>query len=113
MRREARLKVDPEVVRHWQRRRRPIRPVSPRKRKWLREYAEARVTVLSRAEGFCEAWLVGCETKAVDVHHLKGRVGPDANLPENLRALCRNCHERIHRNPNDAYRVGLMIRRVR
>jgi len=37
-----------------------------------------------------------CHQVAVDIHHIKGRLGEDANKPENLIALCRQCHEQVH-----------------
>ncbi len=37
-----------------------------------------------------------CNAPAVDVHHVKGRIGKDANLPQNLIALCRRCHQKQH-----------------
>ena len=40
----------------------------------------------------CEA----CGRKAVDIHHINGRVGEDANKIDNLMALCRKCHTLAH-----------------
>jgi 5-methylcytosine-specific restriction endonuclease McrA len=40
----------------------------------------------------CEA----CGRPAVDIHHINGRVGEDANKIENLMALCRKCHTKAH-----------------
>ena len=37
-----------------------------------------------------------CGATAVDVHHKKGRIGKDAELPENLIAYCRKHHAQAH-----------------
>jgi hypothetical protein len=36
-----------------------------------------------------------CNNKSVDIHHIHGR-GKDKNVIENLMALCRDCHNKIH-----------------
>jgi 5-methylcytosine-specific restriction endonuclease McrA len=40
----------------------------------------------------CEA----CGGVAVDIHHINGRIGEDADDIRNLMALCRRCHEKAH-----------------
>ncbi len=37
-----------------------------------------------------------CKKRAVDIHHVNGRLGPDANHIDNLIALCRSCHQDVH-----------------
>ena len=37
-----------------------------------------------------------CGAKAVDIHHINGRLGENANNIENLMALCRHCHTLAH-----------------
>lgn len=64
-------------------------------REWLSTSAEWRALrwrVLTRAERRCEACL---NATAGDVHHLTYRLG---RLPPawELRAVCRNCHDRLH-----------------
>ena len=65
---------------------------------WYRQYlsspewAERRRLVMERARGICEGCAVN---KAVDVHHTTYAHAGDEFLWE-LRAVCRNCHERIH-----------------
>lgn len=39
----------------------------------------------------CEA----CHREAVDIHHIHGR-GKGKDVIENLMALCRKCHDRVH-----------------
>ena len=107
------LKRYAETTREWQARsRRPLRPVSPAKRRWLHEYLEARETVRARAEGRCEAALDGCTGAGTECHHAKGRVGPDANYVGHLYWLCANCHRATHRSPKASYASGLMVRRT-
>ena len=107
------LKRYAETTRAWQERsRRPLRPVSPRKRRWLHEYLENREVVVARAQGMCEAGLVGCTGRGTECHHTKGRVGPDVNHPDHLRFLCSPCHQRAHAHPKDSYLVGLMVKRT-
>jgi hypothetical protein len=36
-----------------------------------------------------------CQSPAVDIHHIWGR-GKDKDVIENLMAVCRKCHVRIH-----------------
>ena len=38
----------------------------------------------------------GCGAEAVDIHHINGRIGEDADTITNLIALCRKCHDRAH-----------------
>jgi len=40
----------------------------------------------------CEA----CGRPAVDIHHINGRIGKDANNIENIMAVCRKCHDLAH-----------------
>lgn len=57
-----------------------------------REWAEKRRLVLERAGGLCE----GCrQRRAVQVHHTSYEHVGDELLWE-LRAVCRECHDRIH-----------------
>lgn len=58
-----------------------------------------RKSVLTRAWGRCES----CGRRAaLDLHHLHYRsVGEEK--PEDLRALCRECHDAAHRDPNGEF----------
>lgn len=45
--------------------------------------------------GFTDISFIPCEVckeKAVDIHHVEGRRGKLLNDPNNLVALCRECH---------------------
>ncbi|MDD5051087.1 MAG: HNH endonuclease [Candidatus Pacebacteria bacterium] len=37
-----------------------------------------------------------CGARAVDIHHIKHRSQGGTDEADNLTALCRECHERIH-----------------
>lgn len=37
-----------------------------------------------------------CGNRAVDIHHIKGRIGKNSNSIENLIGLCRGCHNDAH-----------------
>lgn len=53
---------------------------------------------------FCEV----CHAPAVDIHHIipKGMGGrANADVEENLIALCRHCHEAAHQNALDQSRL--------
>lgn len=36
-----------------------------------------------------------CNSQACDIHHVNGRLG-DKNNVDNLMAVCRDCHNKIH-----------------
>lgn len=87
-----------------------MRPVSARRRKRDAVYPERRQQVWVRGNGMCEF----CNYRAMtDVHHLAGRGGPDPHRLENLIGLCREDHQRAHREPEWARSVGLMRTRHR
>ncbi len=111
MKRSA-LHSDPESIRAWQRRRAPIARVSTKRRRWLGEYAAARIETLARDAYTCRAQLPGCTRFASDVHHLAGRVGSDANDLGNLVSLCSSCHRQVTEHEVDTYRLGLARKRV-
>jgi 5-methylcytosine-specific restriction endonuclease McrA len=37
------------------------------------------------------------QAQSVDIHHIKGRLGENADNIENLIGLCRQCHMRAHK----------------
>ena len=60
---------------------------------------ETRVTVLERANEHCE--YCGCFiatgfTRCLELHHLTYERAYHAELPEDLMALCRDCHAAEH-----------------
>jgi 5-methylcytosine-specific restriction endonuclease McrA len=52
---------------------------------------EVRRIVWERCHGRCEY----CGKRAIDPHHIKYRSHGGDNNPNNLIALCRDCHENI------------------
>ena len=37
-----------------------------------------------------------CNAQAVDIHHIRGRIGNDVHEFKNLIGLCRSCHNKAH-----------------
>jgi len=66
--------------------------------------------VARRAHGLCEARLDGCNGLMEHPHHrlLRKHGGPDTLAC--LVAVCWQCHRRIHDNPAESYRLGLLVR---
>jgi hypothetical protein len=75
-----------------------------------KEYAEARKVVYQRSHGFCEARWDGCVKVANHAHHMKRRSQGGTNDPSNLLAVCHVCHDKIHRNPSEAFEKGHLVR---
>ena len=95
-------------------RRKPINPVSKRRRKRDRDYNVQRARVFERAGGRCELDPGGgrCQAPMHDVHHIEGRLGPDPHRLDNLLGLCRWHHDLVHANPEWARAVGAMRSRL-
>lgn len=107
----SRLKSDPEKAKAWRRRSKPLAKVSEVQRRKNAEFAKARDVARERAGFTCQARLDGCTTFATEVHHIAGRVGPQANDPSNLMALCHSCHQKITDHEVPVYELGLMRKR--
>lgn len=43
-------------------------------------------------------WCEACWALSVDVHHIRWRIWDNAEEPENLIALCRDCHNWVHKH---------------
>ncbi len=80
-------------------RRTQLKRVGKRKAKSLNAEKLFREAVLERAQGTCELCLKPHDR--LDAHHMcpKGRNGGDERIhnPELGRALCRPCHDAVHR----------------
>jgi hypothetical protein len=95
----------------------PIRRVSPRRRALLGERAALRLRVLlarpvCEAGARLEAALPGhrCERDATDVHEPLTRARGGSIVDEaNSLAVCRACHDAIHRHPTLATALGLLV----
>lgn len=83
----------------------PLRRVSSKRSKQLKEYLVLRADYLA-SHRLCEV----CKTsKATDIHHRKGRTGTRLNDTQYFIAVCRDCHNQIHDNPKWAYETGLLL----
>lgn len=51
-----------------------------------------------------------CGKPAGHIHHRKRRSQGGDNSPANLVPLCVLCHDWVHRNPEQAYREGWLVR---
>lgn len=87
------------------RRGKPLRRVSKKRRKQNTLYAVLRREYLS-ANPVCE---VCQKTKATDIHHKAGRAGRYLNENTLWAAVCRSCHEHIHRHPMLARKAGWIV----
>ena len=94
------------------RERRPLRPVSTKRRKVLDgPYAQAKAEVKARAGGRCELATPVCVGAGVEPHHLRGRVGDDLCDVELMAWACRPCHDYVEENRAEAYARGWLLRR--
>jgi hypothetical protein len=57
----------------------------------------------------CQAQLEGCTGVATDLHHIGGRTGENLLKVEDFAALCRNCHDIIHKkmSAEQAKKIGM------
>ena len=94
--------------------RKPLRPVSDKRRKRDAAYPKARAAAYERAEGRCEApsHAAGCNGRAEECHHVAGRGGPDPHRLDNLKALSSVCHTYATEHPLWAYDTGVSRRRL-
>jgi 5-methylcytosine-specific restriction endonuclease McrA len=82
-----------------------VKPVSDKRRKRDAVYPQRRREVFARGDGTCEFCL---SVPMTEVHHVRGRGGPDPHRLENLMGLCRDCHTSAHQWPEWAREHGLM-----
>jgi len=95
---------------------RPLPRVTPKRAKQNREYSVKR-------KAFLEKWpLCGlgavrtatwsqdaCGNRSCDVHHREGRLNGNYLDESTWIALCRNCHDAVHRHPKEARSLGLLV----
>ena len=84
----------------------PLRRVSVKQAGKNREYDKARAKCLRDADGKCEVGWENCTGVATQCHHRKLRSAGGTN--ETLVAICRSCHDLLHKNPAEAVRRGWM-----
>jgi len=95
--------------------------LKPRSKKTQQKYVERRKVVsrLLQERPYCEACPVWAQhdevtlykrNASVDIHELKRRSQGGSILEEeNLMAVCRDCHDRIGREPATAIELGLAV----
>lgn len=90
----------------------PIKRVSKKRQPQLRIYSKTRLQFLA-LRPYCQACpkilMGGPLHKATDIHHMKGRHGSLLNDARFWLAVCRTCHDVIHRHPAEARKKGLLI----
>ena len=84
-----------------------IKKVSDRRAKQNEQYSIERKNYLA-LKPFCE--VCGCE--ATEIHHKKSRVEKMLLDIHYWMAVCRECHNEIHANPEYSYQMGYLIKRL-
>lgn len=86
-------------------RRTRLSPVSKKRSKQLKVYSSLRKAYI-KEHPRCE----NCNAAfSSDIHHKKGRLGETLNDTEFWIAVCRACHNHIHRYPQLARDKGLIL----
>lgn len=88
-----------------------ISPVSKKRRVEMDTYSKLREAFLD-IKPHCEAKLVGCTGKSIDIHHKAGRVGENYLKIGTWLAVCRSCHRWIEDNPEAAKELNLSQSRL-
>lgn len=70
----------------------------------------ARLEVMTRANGACEARTVACGGRGVHAHHRRLRSQGGSDDAGNLLWVCATCHTWIHGHPAASYERGWMLR---
>ena len=83
----------------------PIRRVSKKMEKRLREYRKLKKTVLQH-NIFCE--FPDCHKRAFQVHHVNGRSGDNLCNTATWMLLCLEHHDWIHSHPKQAREKGYL-----
>lgn len=79
-----------------------LSPISDRRRAEAKEYAAKRADYL-RQHPTCEK----CDRRASrDIHHKAGRYGGNYLNVATWAALCRQCHDAMHRHPSRSRAEG-------
>jgi hypothetical protein len=84
-----------------------IPQVSSKRKKKDAEYLKLRHRFLSE-NTMCKVSVAGCSTKVSDIHHTYAGANRDAFylVQSTWIPVCRNCHDWIHLNPEDARVMG-------
>lgn len=84
----------------------PLRRVSKKHGKELREYSKLRKTFLEE-HTTCEVSRPECSGSSSQVHHVFKR-GKYLNVPSTWLACCDSCHRWVHGNPSQARTLNLL-----
>lgn len=87
----------------------PIKKVSVKHQKALREYSKEKAVFLETIE-HCQ--FPDCEVTTVELHHMAGRIGSLLSDKSNFKALCHTHHQWAELNPNEAKELGLSLDRL-
>lgn len=82
----------------------PLRKVSKKRQKEMREYGILRKEFLSKLP-ICEVCM---KVNSTDIHHKAGR-GKHYLDVDSWLSVCRFCHDKIHREPIWAREKGFLI----
>jgi hypothetical protein len=85
-----------------------IKTANKKRQKQNRAYTKVKRKFLEE-NPTCQAKLEGCTGQATDLHHIGGRTGENLVKVEDFAALCRNCHDIIHKkmSAKEAKKLGL------
>ena len=87
-----------------------INKVSKKMAKINAEYSVLRKEFLSE-KPMCQAKVYNCTLKSTDVHHIKGRGKYHLDISTWL-SVCRNCHNWIENNPEEARELGYSLSKM-
>jgi hypothetical protein len=88
-----------------------IKPVSTKMQATLDVYGKRRAAYLI-IHSTCQAGLVDCTGQAKEIHHKAGKIGELYTKISNFLAVCRNCHNYIENNPEEAKELGFSQSRL-
>jgi hypothetical protein len=85
-----------------------IKTANKKRQKQNRAYTKVKKKFLVE-NPTCQAQLEGCTGQATDLHHIGGRTGENLLKVEGFAALCRTCHDIIHKkmSAQQAKKIGM------
>ena len=87
----------------------PIKPISDKQALRLKEYRKVRDEYF-KDNPICE--YPDCNSKDIQLHHRKGRIGSLLSDKRYFCSLCDTHHRTIELNPDLAYSLGLSLKRL-
>ena len=86
-------------------RNKPLRRVSLKRAKQLKEYLPKRNAFIAE-HPVCQ---ICNNARSTDCHHSFGRIGNLLNETDHWFAVCRSCHNWVHSHPSEARRQGYLL----